>query len=153
MSFLKKLVEEQFPHSPAEVRAVLVACKYNKKKAASELKVKPESLWEFINGPVYMRYMREEAHVTLLQMLERSAVETPKNIEALCEIRDNSDKDRERIMAVKALEEIFSDYKLPAPPVESVQPADVEERRRAAFERVSEALKNAGPPSVRKGAS
>lgn len=149
MSFLSKLAEEQFPHPPADVRAALLSCNYNKKKAAKELNINPDTLWDFINGPVYMRYMREEAHVALLKMLEKSSVETPKNIAALCEIRDNAEKDRERIMAVKALEDIFAQYKLPAAPVEASQPADVEERRRAAYERVSEALRNAGPPELR----
>ena len=67
MSFLTKLVKEQFPHSPADVRAALVSFRYSRDKAAAELEVEPEALWEFINGPIYMRYMREEAHVSLLR--------------------------------------------------------------------------------------
>lgn len=153
VSFLSKLVTEKFPHEPSEVREALVVAKYDRKKAAAKLDVTPDDLWEFINSPHYMRYMREAAHVSMLQMLEQSSKETQKNIETLCEIRDNAEKDRERIMAIKAMEDIFAEYKLPASPVESTTSSDAEERKQAAFERVREALRNAGPPANDKAES
>lgn len=125
------------------MRAVLAECKYDQAKAADMLSVDRDELWNYINSPAYMRFMREDAHANMLRIHEQAAVETPRNILALCDIRDNSDKDRERIAAVKALEIIFSEYKLPAAPMDDMLPQLEEERQRQAIERLRAALQSA----------
>lgn len=115
---------------------------YDQVRAARDLGVDPDTLWEFINGPIYMRYIREQAHANMLRALDKAASETLKNISALVEIRDECGTDRERISAVRALHDIFKEFKLPpAPKEEPVVETLSKDDRAAAVERVREALR------------
>jgi hypothetical protein len=109
------------------------------------LGVSEEDLWAFMNSPEFINHMRERAHVAMLQLLEKAMVEVPRNIDALREIRDTSDSARDRVSAVRAMQDIFKEYRI-SMPKEELKPLESEEDKMQAIERIREVLKTSGPP-------
>ena len=123
---------------PKEARNALAKSGFDLVKAARTLKVGEDELSDFIGGSEYRGFIAKQANIDYLKLQELARTEIPRNIAALCNIRDQSESDRERVGAIKALQTILEGYKTDRSESDGVISS---EGRPEAIKRLREALR------------